>query len=537
MFHTLPRSPDLAHLRDEAKTLKKRTAAGDPEAIAFVEFHVGGASARSAPATGAPAAQSASIPSPGKFSGPIKLADVQFALARAYGFKSWPRLKAFVEAQAHTPAERGDLLLKELFGDNWPLRQELYERRAELPADNIFVAAVLGNVAAVESLLAADPTLAQRVGGPKKTQAITYAAHARFFLVDDTYLTRQQRIIELLLANGADPNSAAPNEDGDGRGRLSALYGCCRQPGNPAVAKMLLDAGANPDDGESLYHSSELADTTCLELVLAAGVPDQHREFCIVRALDEENPAAVAVYLKYGTNPNHLHWALFRQRSLAVIQLLVEHGADVNEICKKHWLLGRIEGLTPVQVAERAGSSEIVQYLLAHGATDNRTPADRLIGACWRQDLDAVRTILEEHPGVVASMTSREHSNVATAARAGRLKVVQLMLDAGLDMEVPADDLNATGLLYAATTGDAPMVEMFLRRGARIDVKHSYGGQPLGSAIYCAAHFNPDRTTYAKTVRLLLDAGCVPRAKDLELALEHHLDDIVDVLKEHGTSL
>ena len=35
---------------------------------------------------------------------PIKLADVQFALARAYGFKSWPRLKAFVEAQAHTPA-------------------------------------------------------------------------------------------------------------------------------------------------------------------------------------------------------------------------------------------------------------------------------------------------------------------------------------------------------------------------------------------------------------------------------------------------
>jgi ankyrin repeat protein len=112
------------------------------------------------------------------------------------------------------------------------------------------------------------------------------------------------------------------------------------------------------------------------------------------------------------------------------------------------------------------------------------------------------------------------------------------MLDAGFDIETPADDLDATALLYAATTGDAAMVELLLRRGARLDVKHKYGGQPLGSAIYCAAHFKTGQhTTYGKTVGLLLEAGCVARPEDLELALEHHLDDIVDVLKEHGTSL
>jgi ankyrin repeat protein len=517
MFRTLPRSADLAHLREEAKSLKKRAAAGDEQAVAFVDFH-GGASARSASARG-PSTEA------------IKLADVQFALARAYGFKSWPRLKAFVEAQAHTPEERGNLLLKELFGDNRALRLELYERRAELPADNIFVASVLGNVAAVESLLAADPSLAQRLGGPKQTQAITYAAHSRFFLIDASYSARQQQIVKLLLANGADPNSAAPNEEGDGSGRLSALYACCRQPGNPAVARLLLDAGANPDDGESLYHSSELADTTCLELILAAGIPDEHREQCIVRALDAENPAAIALYLKYGTNPNHLHWALLRERSLTVIQLLVEHGANVNEVCKKHWLLERIEGLTPVQVAERGGAREIVEYLLAHGATDNRAPVDYLIGACWREDEAAVHAIAHAH------LLPRDHANVAAAARSGRLKVVDLMLDAGFDIEARADDLDATALLYAATTGDAAMVELLLRRGARLDVEHKYGGQPLGSAVYCAAHFNTGRTTYGKTVRLLLDAGCIARPEDLELALEHDLDDIVDVLKEHGITL
>jgi ankyrin repeat protein len=433
-----------------------------------------------------------------------------------------------VEAQAHTPAERGNLLLKELFGDNRALRQELYERRAELPADDFFVAAVLGNVAAVESLLATDPSLAQRLGGPKQTQAISYAAHSRFYLIDESYSARQQQIVKLLLSHGADPNSSVANEEGDGRGRLSALYGCCRQTGNPAVAKLLLDAGANPDDGESLYHSSELADTTCLELILAAGIPDQHREQCIVRALDEENPAAIALYLKYGTHPNHLHWALFRERSLTVIKLLVEHGANVNEVCKKHWLLGRIEGLTPVQVAERSGARGIVEYLLAHGAADNRAPVDYLISACWREDEAAVRANLH------GTLLPRDHSNVATAGRAGRLKVVELMLDAGFDIEARADDLDATALLYAATTGDASMVELLLRRGARVDVKHKYGGQPLGTAVYCAAHFNTGRTTYGKTVRLLLNAGCTPRPQDLELALEYHLDDIVDVLKEHA---
>jgi ankyrin repeat protein len=507
MFLTLPVSPDFAHLREAAKSLKKRTASGDRAAVAFVEFHKG------------PAAE------------PIKLADVQFALARAYGFKSWPRLKAYVEAQAHTPLERGNLLLKGLFGDNWALLQELYERRAELPADDIFIAAGLGNAAAVESLLAADPSLARRPGGPKQTQAITYAAHGRFYLLDDSYRERQQQIVKLLLSHGADPNSSAPQDEGDGR--WSALYGCCRQTGNPAVAKLLLEAGANPDDGESLYHSSELRDTTCLELILAAGMPAKDREWCIVRALDAENPDAIALYLEYGTQPDHfhLHWALFRERSLKVIQLLVEHGADVNGVCKQHWLLARIEGLTPLQVTERTGASAISEYLLAHGAKDNRTTTDYMIGACWKEDENAVRAL-----GPV-NLLPRDHGNVATAARSGRLKVVQLMLDAGFDIEARADDLDATPLNYAATTGDAAMVDLLLAHGARQGVTNKYGGTPISAAVYCAAHFNSGRGNYARVVRSLLAAGGEVPPHCLELALEHHLDEIVAALKEHGASL
>jgi hypothetical protein len=46
------------------------------------------------------------------------------------------------------------------------------------------------------------------------------------------------------------------------------------------------------DDGESLYHASELHDASCLELLFAAGVPDADRDYCIRRCLDFSNPNA-----------------------------------------------------------------------------------------------------------------------------------------------------------------------------------------------------------------------------------------------------
>jgi len=515
-FRSLPRSPDLGHLREEAKSLHKSHAAGAPGAVGFVDFH------RAKPAA------------------TLKLADAQFVLARSYGFKSWARLKAFVEAQSRSPEELGVLLLQTLFTDNFSLLAELYARRDSLPAGDFFLAAALGNAAMVESMLTADPTWASRLGGPLQTQAVTYAAHARFSLMDETYPARQQQIVRSLLGHGADPNSfvskAARGEQGDGG--LSALYGCCRQPGNPEIARLLLDAGAQVDDGESLYHASELRDARCLELLFAAGVPDAARDYCIRRCLDSANPdAGLRVYLKYGASPHHLDYALFRNQTMQIIELLVEHGADLNKITDDFWLLERIRELTPVQIAERAGAVEAVRYLLAKGAVDNRTPRDLLIGACARADEDATRTILRDHPGVAQTLTVRDHGNIAALARDGRLTSVRLMLDAGFDIDARADDLDATALHYAATTGDASMAKLLLARGARFDLKHKYGGTPLRTAIYCAANFRNEHGQYAAVVQLLIDAGEKVTNDRLEFAIANDLDEIATVLKAHGASL
>ena len=65
----LPVRPDLDQLKHQAKDLLRNIRRGDSNALAeFDQFH------------------------PAKIEGKIKLADVQFALARSYGASSWPRL-------------------------------------------------------------------------------------------------------------------------------------------------------------------------------------------------------------------------------------------------------------------------------------------------------------------------------------------------------------------------------------------------------------------------------------------------------------
>jgi hypothetical protein len=48
----------------------------------------------------------------------------------------------------------------------------------------------------------------------------------------------------------------------------SALYGAAGQNRKPELIKLVLRAGANPNDGESLYHS--LVDPLCARLLLEA---------------------------------------------------------------------------------------------------------------------------------------------------------------------------------------------------------------------------------------------------------------------------
>src|SRR4051812_39857975 len=166
------------------------------------------------------------------------LARAQLVLAREHGYASWPALVAAAEASAaafvvaateqhRTRAEAMLSARPEIEGDRW----------ARL---------------ALGRGWDGDPNAA---GGPRGRAPLLYVTHSCFAGVA---LARD------LLERGADPNASFVNE----YGQMSALYGAAGRVHHPELTRLLLEAGADPDDGESLYHAAEAPSPDCLRILL-----------------------------------------------------------------------------------------------------------------------------------------------------------------------------------------------------------------------------------------------------------------------------
>src|SRR5688500_16333030 len=109
-------------------------------------------------------------------------------------------------------------------------------------------------------------------GGPRGWAPLLYVCHSCF---------PSPRLAHELLERGADANATFTNE----HGRMSALYGAAGVAHDAELTRMLLEAGANPNDGESLYHATEAADATCLRLLVQHGADPQGTN-ALAHALD-----------------------------------------------------------------------------------------------------------------------------------------------------------------------------------------------------------------------------------------------------------
>ncbi|MFA6110693.1 MAG: hypothetical protein WDA75_18185, partial [Candidatus Latescibacterota bacterium] len=82
MSRQLPPQPNLEQLKKQAKDLLRAIQSGDPEAFSILRQHL----PRLGGATGAPAGADE-----------VSLQEVQFSLAREYGFRDWNWLQAVVQ--------------------------------------------------------------------------------------------------------------------------------------------------------------------------------------------------------------------------------------------------------------------------------------------------------------------------------------------------------------------------------------------------------------------------------------------------------
>src|SRR5439155_858426 len=167
------------------------------------------------------------------------------------------------------------------------------------------------------------------------------------------------------------------------------------------------------------------------------------------------------------------------------------------------------DGQTPlhfastVEVAKQFGHEEVFRLLMDH------SPADvRLIAACWMDDERVVKSVIAEHPDLVAVLSGAYRRHVAHAARNNNLAAVRLLLAAGLPVDARGQH-GATPLHWAAFHGNAGMARELLRCNPPLElVDADFNLSPLGWAIYGSEHGWYCRTgDYASTVEALLQAG------------------------------
>src|SRR5206468_1580814 len=117
---------------------------------------------------------------------------------------------------------------------------------------------------------------------PLRLTPLLAVTHSSLLQVPE-FRERLRRSARYLLAAGADPNKrfdhrlppaslSTPDEDHP----LSALYGAAGANRDPELTRLLLEAGANPNDGESLYHSVESVDCTRVLLEHGARIEEHN---------------------------------------------------------------------------------------------------------------------------------------------------------------------------------------------------------------------------------------------------------------------
>jgi ankyrin repeat protein len=473
----------------------------------------------------------------------LTLASAQLAVAREYGFASWTRLKEEVTARTADLAQQADAFCEASIRDWTGRAARLLAATPEIAGYSFATAVILGDAGRVRTEIGRDPGLATRPGARPGWTPLHAACASRWHQLDPGRAEGLLAVARMLLDAGADPGGPAGGQGG--HGGWTPLRCAVAGAANPLITRLLLERGAVPGD-DDLYLAAFGADGhDCLRLLLGqAGNVAGIARMALAAPISTNDAEGVRLLLAAGADPDRyaddagspapaVYAAVRAGCSAELVGLLLAHGANPDTPGP--------DGRSPYALATAQGRADLATLLRRHGAADDTTGTDRFLAACQLADQTAVARQIAQDPGLPGRLTAAQQAAAMIgAAESGDTGALALMLDLGFGVDARGDDDGGTALHAAAYSGSAPAVRLLLDRGARIEARDtSWNSTPIewaavGSGEQPAGNPHAD---WSAVVQILLEAGA--SAQDISLSPDDPKPpspEVAALLRRHGGS-
>src|SRR6185503_2145114 len=238
--------------------------------------------------------------------------------------------------------------------------------------------------------------------------ALTYLCFSKYLRLDKDRSEGFVRAATALLQSGADANTGFYSEEHEPNPIFeSVLYGAAGVAHHDEMTKLLLDHGADPNDGETEYHAPEWFNNRPMELVVESGrLKPMGLTTMLHRKLDWTNLSGVIWLLDHGADPNQvslwgaraLDHSLNRDNPLVFIESLLDYGADPR--------LSTSDGINAFMRAAATGRSDALDLFRKRGFAFKLEDDFAFLEACATgQEMLAAKRVAED-PEVVTRLSS-----------------------------------------------------------------------------------------------------------------------------------
>jgi ankyrin repeat protein len=334
------------------------------------------------------------------------------------------------------------------------------------------------------------------------------------------------RAATALLDAGANPNTGFYDDEHQPKPTLeSALYGAAGVSHHPELTRLLLERGADPNDGEVPYHTPETLDNRAMKILVESGKLTQASiMMMLIRKFDWQDDEGVAWLLAHGVDTNYLrqsgdrplHHALSRGNPLSYFELLLGRAADPTLPAK--------DGTTAIAAAARMARVDVLDLFERRGFSVALQGDDAFLAACARADETTARSIAVADRSTVSRLQSQNSGLLVDFAGSGNTAAVRLMLDLGFDIgaqrTTPPWASGETALHVAAWRGHLNMVKLLIERGAPLEATNRSGATPLAVAFRALveqSEWTPNEYSI-DIAHALLNAGARIESAQLTLA-------------------